>query len=74
MTQTVLIGYSILLQTQNDYHGKMKLLNLKLRNAKYTTNFPVTINNNKTVSLFDMGATIYCMLKACFEKLEHKPT
>ena len=37
-------------------------------------NFPVTINNNQTISLFDIGATISCMSKACFDKLDPKPT
>ena len=27
----------------------------------------------KTVSLFDTGATISCMPKACFDKLDPKP-
>ena len=41
---------------------------------KYAANFPVTINNNNTISLFDTGATISCMSKACFDILQPKPT
>ena len=37
-------------------------------------NFPVTINTINTISLFDTGATISCMPKACFDKLQPKPT
>ena len=40
---------------------------------KHAGNFPVTINNNITISLFDTGATIFCMSKACFDKLQTKP-
>ena len=39
---------------------------------KYTTNFHVTINKNITISLFDTEATISCMSKACFDKLQPK--
>ena len=41
---------------------------------KYAAIFPVTINKNNTISLFDTGATISCMPKACFDKLQPKPT
>ena len=37
---------------------------------KYATNFPVTINRNNIISLFDLGATISCMSKACLDKLQ----
>ena len=40
---------------------------------KYAANFPVTINKNNTISLFDTGATISCMSKACFDKPQPKP-
>ena len=40
---------------------------------KYTANVPVTVNRNNTISLFDTGATISCMSKACFNKLQPKP-
>ena len=40
---------------------------------KYAANFPVTINNNNTISLFDMGDTISCMSKACSDKLKPRP-
>ena len=40
---------------------------------KYATNFPMTINKNNTISLFDTGATISCMSKTCFDKLQPKP-
>ena len=43
-------------------------------NTKYTTNFPVTIINSQTISLFDTGATISCMSKECFDTLDPKPT
>ena len=39
---------------------------------KYATNVPVTIKRNNTISLFDTGATISCMSKACFYKLQPK--
>ena len=34
----------------------------------------LAINNNKAISLFDTGTTISCMSKACFDKLDPKPT
>ena len=40
---------------------------------KYAANIPVTINKNSTISLFDTGATISCMSKARFDKLQPKP-
>ena len=40
---------------------------------KYAMNFPVTINRNNTISLFDTGATISYMSKACLDKLQPKP-
>ena len=40
---------------------------------KYAVNFPDIINNNNTILLFDTGATISCMSKACFDKLQTKP-
>ena len=39
---------------------------------KYAANISVTVNNNNTIPLFDTGATISCMLKACFDKLQPK--
>ena len=50
------------------------MIKVKLSNMKYAANFPVTINNNNTISLFHTGATISCMSKACFDKLQPKPT
>ena len=50
-----------------------KIIEVSLSNMKYDANFPVTINNNNTVSLFDTGATISYMSKACFDKLQPKP-
>ena len=41
---------------------------------KYAANFPVTSNKNNIISLFDRGATISCMSKACLDKLQPKPT
>ena len=41
---------------------------------KYAAHFPITINKNNTISLFDTGATISYMSKACFYKLQPKPT
>ena len=49
------------------------IIKVKLSNMKYAANFPVTINNNNTISLFDTGGTISCMSKACFDKLQPKP-
>ena len=40
---------------------------------RYAANFPVTINNDNTISLFDRGATISYMSKVCFDKLQPKP-
>ena len=48
MTQRVLIAYLIPPETLNDSHRKIKLS--KLNNTKYAANFPVTINNNQTIS------------------------
>ena len=39
---------------------------------KYAANFPITINKNNTISLFETGATISCMSKAHFNKLQPK--
>ena len=39
---------------------------------EYAANFSVTIKNKHTISLFDTGATISCMSKACLEKLQPK--
>ena len=50
-----------------------KLTEVKLSNTKYTTDFPVTINNNETISQFDTGTTSSYMPKACFDKLDPKP-
>ena len=36
--------------------------------------FPVTINTNNTISVFDTGATITSMSKGCIDKLQPKPT
>ena len=73
MTLTVLIATLTLHQTQNDSQAD-KIIEVKLSNMKYAANFPVTMNKNNTISLFDMGATISCMSKACFNKLKPKPT
>ena len=65
-----------------DYTSDSKLLSrqhsiieVKLSNCKYAANFPVKVNNknNQAVSLFDTGATICCMSKACFDKLDPNP-
>ena len=69
MTPTVWIATLTLLQTQNDDHKLMKLFRLKLSNMKYAANFPVTNNNNNTISPFDTGATISWLSKTCFDKL-----
>ena len=37
---------------------------------KYAAHFPVSINYNRTISLFDTGATVPCMSKSCFDKLQ----
>ena len=39
---------------------------------KYAIDFPVTINNTNTISLLDAEASISCMSKACFDKLQPK--
>ena len=74
MTLTALTATLTLHQTQNDYHELTKIIDVKLSNMKYAANFPVTINKSNTISLFDTGATISCMSKACFDKLQPKPT
>ena len=40
---------------------------------KPAANLPVTINRNRTISLFDTGPTISCMCKTCFDKLQCQP-
>ena len=40
---------------------------------EYTANFPVTIIRKNTIFLFDTGATVSCVSKACFDKLQPKP-
>ena len=40
---------------------------------KYAANFPVTINQNRTISLFDTGTAIVCMFKSCFDELQPQP-
>ena len=50
-----------------------EIIKVKLSITKYAANFSVTINNNQTISLFDTCATIPCMLKTCFDKLDPKP-
>ena len=39
----------------------------------YAANFPVTINKNNTIFLFDTGPAISYIAKACFDKLQPKP-
>ena len=51
-----------------------KIIEVKLSNMKYAANFPVTINKNNTISLFDIEAIISCMSKVCFNKLQPKLT
>ena len=63
MTPTVWIVTLILLQTQNDCLRAGKIIDVKLNSMKYAGSFPVTINNNNTISLFDTGTTISCMSK-----------
>ena len=46
------------------------VIEVKLSNMKYAANFPITINKNNTISLFYTGATISCMSKGCFNKLQ----
>ena len=70
---TVLIAVLILHQTQNDYQQTDEVMEVTISNMKYAANFPVTINWNKTISLFDKGATISCMSKSCFDKLQPQP-
>ena len=41
---------------------------------KYAAIFAVKITTNNNISLFDTGATLSCMPKACFDKLQPKPT
>ena len=53
--------------------GTDEIIKVTLSNMKYATNFHVTINRNSTISLFDTGATISWMSKACFDTLQPKP-
>ena len=51
-----------------------EIIEVTLSKMKYVMNFPVTINRNNTISVFDItGATISCMSKACFDTLQPKP-
>ena len=50
-----------------------EIIEVKLSNIKYATNFPVTINKNEIISLFDTGDIISCISKECFDKLDPKP-
>ena len=50
-----------------------KIVEVKWSNMKYAANFPVTINKNNTISLFDTEATMSCISKACFDKLWLRP-
>ena len=54
-------------------HKEHEVIEIKLSNSKFADNFPVKVNNNQTVSLFDTGATISYMLKSFFDKLDPKP-
>ena len=47
-----------------------EVIEVTISDMKYAANFPVTINYNKIISLFDTGATISCMSKSCFDKLQ----
>ena len=40
---------------------------------KYVANVLVAINHNRTISLFDTRATISCLSKSCFDKLQPQP-
>ena len=42
-------------------------------NRDQSVNFPVTISQNRTISLFDKGATTSCMSKLYFNKLQTQP-
>ena len=44
-----------------------------ISDMKYVANFPVTISHNRKISLFDTGATISCMSKSHFDKLQPQP-
>ena len=50
-----------------------EIIEVKLSNSKYAANFPAIVNNNQTVSLFNTGATISCILKSYFDKLYPRP-
>ena len=62
----VLIAPWILLQTPNDYLGEHEIIEVKLSDTKYAANFPVTINNNQTISLFDTGVHNLLHVKCLF--------
>ena len=49
------------------------MIEVKLSDSKYAANFPVKVNNNQTPSLLHTHATISCMSKTCFDKLDPKP-
>ena len=46
-----------------------EIIEVTISNMKQAVNFPVTINQNRTISLCDTGATISCMSKSCFDRL-----
>ena len=48
---------------------EQNIIEVKLSDSKYAASFPVRVNNNQTISLFDTCATISYMPKACFDKL-----
>ena len=49
------------------------IIKVIISDMKYAANFHVTINHNRTISLFDTGATISCMSKLCFDNLQSQP-
>ena len=52
-----------------------EIIEVTISNMIYVANFPVSINQNRTISLYDYdtGATISCMSKSCFDKLQPQP-
>ena len=50
-----------------------EVIEVTISNMKYAANFSITIIQNRTISLFNTGATISCMSKSCFDKLQPHP-
>ena len=53
--------------------GTDKVTEVTTSDMNYAANFPVAINHNRTIFVFDTRSTISCMSKSCFDKLQPQP-